>query len=327
VHYEGTVRRSLLGGLELAPAWSYAMSATIPYVKMDVTASVRGGPVGVRRSDSESGLGDIVLMPLRVNYIVDPDLSMNSASLGRRRGLAWEQKLGTNPFKLGFVGGTDDHNGMTAEVDEQGSYGAREHPRGAVGRDEGARNLCHQRHADQGAPVRGRRPAGQAAGPVGPVRQSYASGVPMGGTLAGLRKAPTFSVHTMKDPQGAHLDRIQIIKGWVDAKGGHQEKIVDVAWSGDRKPGANGKLSAVGNTVDLKTARYENSIGAAELMGGWTDKDFDPKVHALYYARVLEIPTPRWTTYEAVFNKLPLLTQVPATIQERAWTSPIWTRP
>ncbi len=131
----------------------------------------------------------------------------------------------------------------------------------------------------------------------------------------------------MKDPQGAHLDRIQIIKGWVDAKGGHQEKIVDVAWSGDRKPGANGKLSAVGNTVDLKTARYENSIGAAELMGGWTDKDFHPKVHALYYARVLEIPMPRWTTYEAVFNKLPLLTQVPATIQERAWTSPIWTRP
>jgi hypothetical protein len=296
-----------------------------------------------------------------------PD-AKNFVRWGVVEGLAWEQKLGTNPFKLGFVGGTDDHNGLTAEVDEQGSYGKGW--QGGHGAEDGS--VTRRRNNDVGGwidskdenpgaltgiwasentraalwdAMRARetfatsgtrmkvRLFGGAELPAKPqdpatlVRQGYASGVPMGGTLAGLRKAPTFSVHAMKDPQGAHLDRIQIIKGWVDAKGGHHEKIVDVAWAGERKPGANGKLPAVGNTVDLKTARYENSIGAAELMGSWTDKDFDPKVHALYYARVLEIPTPRWTTYDAVLNKLPLLTQVPATIQERAWTSPIWSRP
>jgi Protein of unknown function (DUF3604) len=100
-----------------------------------------------------------------------------------------------------------------------------------------------------------------------------------------------------------------------------------VAWSGERKPDGKGKLPAVGNAVDLKTAKYENSIGSAELLGCWTDKEFDPKQRALYYARVLEIPTPRWTTYEAVINKLPLLKEVPATIQERVWSSPIWVTP
>jgi len=129
----------------------------------------------------------------------------------------------------------------------------------------------------------------------------------MGGVLSAGTVAPTCTVYAGKDPQGANLDRIQIVKGWVDAKGEPREKIVDVAWSGQRKPGPNGKLPAVGNTVDLKTATYTNDIGAAELMGSWTDPEFDPKRPALYYVRVLEIPTPRWTTYDAVRNKLPLL--------------------
>jgi hypothetical protein len=103
--------------------------------------------------------------------------------------------------------------------------------------------------------------------------------------------------------------------------------VNDVVWSGARKPAKNGKLPAVGNTVDLQKATYTNAIGSAELMGSWTDPVFDPKQHAIYYVRVLEIPTPRFTTYDAVRNKLPLLKDVPATIQERAWTSPIWVTP
>lgn len=130
----------------------------------------------------------------------------------------------------------------------------------------------------------------------------------------------------MKDPDGANLDRIQIIKGWVDAAGGLHEDVVDVAWSGDRQP-VDDKLPPVGNTVDLATALYSNEIGAAEPMGSWRDERFDPEQHAFYYARALEIPTPRWSTYDAVRHNLPLLEDVPATFQERAWGSPIWYRP
>ena len=113
----------------------------------------------------------------------------------------------------------------------------------------------------------------------------------------------------------------------MDADGGLHEKIVDVVWSGDRTPGANGKLPPAGNTVDLTTAKYTNDIGAATLIGSWRDESFDPEQYAFYYARVLEIPTPRWSTYDAVRHDLPLLEDVPATIQERAWTSPIWYAP
>jgi hypothetical protein len=131
----------------------------------------------------------------------------------------------------------------------------------------------------------------------------------------------------LKDPEGANLDRIQVIKGWVDAEGELHEEVVDVAWSGDRRPGPDGKVPAVGNTVDLESAKYTNDIGAATLIGSWRDESFDPEQYAFYYARVLEIPTPRWSTYDAVRNGLPLLSDVPATIQERAWTSPIWYTP
>jgi hypothetical protein len=131
----------------------------------------------------------------------------------------------------------------------------------------------------------------------------------------------------MKDPVGANLDRIQIVKGWVDAAGEPQERIVDVVWSDGRLPGADGRLPPVGNTVDPATATYTNAIGAPDLIGHWTDDDFDPEKPALYYVRVIEIPTPRWTTYDAVRNGLPLLDGVPVTLQERAWTSPIWYLP
>ena len=170
-----------------------------------------------------------------------------------------------------------------------------------------------------------------AAGDVGKpdfLKLAYAKGVPMGGDLKkGAGKAPTFLVVALKDPKSGNLDRVQIVKGWLDAAGKQHEKIYDVAWSGDRKIGANGKLPPVGNTVDVKTATYTNTIGAAQLATGWTDPDFKPGERAFYYARVLEIPTPRWNTYDAARLNMPPLTKVPATIQERAWSSPIWYTP
>jgi hypothetical protein len=160
------------------------------------------------------------------------------------------------------------------------------------------------------------------------VKAAYAKGVPMGGDLKpGTGKAPTFLVTAIKDPKRGNLDRIQIVKGWIDAAGKQHEKIYNVAWSGERKIGANGKLPAVGNTVDVKTATFTDAIGAAQLAAGWTDPDFKPGERAFYYARVLEVPTPRWNTYDAVRTNLPPLSDVPATIQERAWSSPIWYTP
>ncbi len=160
------------------------------------------------------------------------------------------------------------------------------------------------------------------------VKLAYAKGVPMGGDLKpGTGKAPTFLVMAMKDPKSGNLDRVQIVKGWLDAAGKQQEKVYDVAWSGDRKIGADGKLLPVGNTVDLKTATYTDAIGAPQLATGWTDPEFKPGERAFYYARVLEIPTPRWNTYDAARLNMPPLTKVPSTIQERAWSSPIWYTP
>jgi hypothetical protein len=161
----------------------------------------------------------------------------------------------------------------------------------------------------------------------GMAKAGYARGVPMGGDLKGSGTAPTFLVSAMKDPKSGNLDRVQIVKGWIDAAGKQQEKVYDVAWAGDRKPGANGKLPAIGSTVDPKTAQYTNTIGAAELATVWTDPSFDPAQRAFYYARVLEIPTPRWSTYDAVKLGVAVPKGLPVTIQERAWTSPIWYTP
>ncbi len=157
----------------------------------------------------------------------------------------------------------------------------------------------------------------------------YTKGVPMGGELAKAPagKAPTFLVAALKDPQGANLDRIQIIKGWVDASGKAQEKIYDVAWAGHRKPGKDGKLPPVGDTVDLATATWTNTIGAPELATVWKDPDFKPSQNAFYYARVIEIPTPRWTLYDQVRFGVKMSKDVPLKQQERAWSSPIWYTP
>jgi hypothetical protein len=159
----------------------------------------------------------------------------------------------------------------------------------------------------------------------------YTKGVPMGGDLprkAAGKKAPTFMVGAMKDPWGANLDRIQIVKGWVDGKGERHERIHDVAVSDGRTIGADGRCTTpVGNTVDVANATFLNNIGDVMLRAVWTDPDFDPKHRAVYYARVLEIPTPTWQAFDAQFFGITMPEKVPMSHQDRAYTSPIWYTP
>ena len=153
----------------------------------------------------------------------------------------------------------------------------------------------------------------------------------MGGELsrAPAGRRPTFLVGALKDPLSGNLDRIQIVKGWLDASGATRERVYDVAWAdaAARRPGADGKLPPVGNTVDVPNATWTNTIGDPELLTVWEDPDFDPSVDAFYYARVIEIPTPRWTAYDARRFNVSMDARVPMTIQERAYTSPIWYTP
>jgi hypothetical protein len=161
-------------------------------------------------------------------------------------------------------------------------------------------------------------------------RIGYGRGVPMGSDLPAApadRQAPTFLVYALRDPVGANLDRIQIVKGWLDAGGQPRETVYNVAWSDDRQPDAGGKLPPVGDTVDLSVPSWTNTIGAAELGTVWTDPGFDPGLRAFYYARVIEIPTPRWTAYDRIKFDLDLPDEIPLKTQERAYSSPIWYTP
>ena len=158
----------------------------------------------------------------------------------------------------------------------------------------------------------------------------YSRGVPMGGELTDAPdgSAPAFIVRALRDPDGANLDRIQIIKGWLDADGETHEHIYDIAVSGDREIGPDGRArQPVGSTVDVDTATFTNTIGTATLEGHWKDPEFDPAEAAFYYVRVIEIPKPRWTTRDAAFFDIPRPDSVPAEIQDRAYTSPIWYTP
>ena len=282
-------------------------------------------------------------------------------------GLQLEAKHGTNPYKFGMIGSTDTHTGLaTAEEDNffgkhagtEPNPKRMEHPVGCFG------NNCILGWAQSASGYAGvwatentrealfdameRRETYATTGPRMVVRffggwdftasdatsrlpatAGYTKGVPMGGDLrsAPAGKAPTFLVAAMKDPMSGNLDRIQIIKGWVDAKGARQEKIYDVAWSDDRRVGADGKLPAVGNTVDVTNATWTNSIGSSELITVWKDPDFDAALRAVYYARVIEIPTPRWTAYDANRFRVTAPAEAPMITQERAYTSPIWYSP
>jgi hypothetical protein len=279
-------------------------------------------------------------------------------------GMAEEAAGRGNPFKYGYIGDTDTHN--AAAANEEANYtGKFAFENDQKFRMEGAPGQPPEQHQQimefssgglagvwaekntRGAiyDAMVRKETFATSGPLMKVRlfagwdlstadlgaglakAGYARGVPMGGDLKGSGKAPTFLVMAMKDPKSGNLDRVQIVKGWLDASGKQHEQVYDVVWAGERKVGANGKLPAVGNTVDPKTAKYTNTIGAPELATAWTDPSFDPKQRAVYYARVLEIPTPRWSTYDAAAMGMPIPKGLPATIQERAWTSPIWYTP
>lgn len=149
----------------------------------------------------------------------------------------------------------------------------------------------------------------------------------MGGELRDLNQAPSFLVRASKDPVDANLDRIQIVKGWVDSNGEQREQVYNVAWSDERQPDSEGKLPPVGNTVDTHSGSYSNTIGAEQLSSLWTDPDFDPSQAAFYYARVLQIPTPRHSLYDAIALGMEHAADQPDTIQERAYTSSIWYNP
>jgi len=147
-------------------------------------------------------------------------------------------------------------------------------------------------------------------------------------TAAPRNRALTLLIHAAKDQTGANLDRVQVVKGWIDSDGNTQEKVYDVAWAGDREINDAGKLPAVGNSVDITTGHYTNDIGAPQLATVWEDPDFDPALNAFYYVRALEIPTPRHSLYDALALQIPVEdTGHVATIQERAYSSPIWYTP
>jgi hypothetical protein len=283
------------------------------------------------------------------------------------RGLEIEQRIGVNPFKYGLVGGTDFHSGLTSteENNYYGGHGRNDdaqspavalNPRvvsvGApllfsasgltgVWAEENTREAIFaalerkETFATSGNRITVRLFAGWNF-PEGMLQRpdwvstAYATGVSMGADLpARPRDAarPTFIVQAIKDPDAANLDRIQIVKVWFE-EGQSGERVFDVAWAGGRSiDPATGKLPAIGSTVNLEEATYTNDIGAAQLIAEWSDPEFDPSISAAYYARVLEIPTPRWSTYLAVRNQRPLPTDVPATIQERAWSSPVFYSP
>ena len=274
-----------------------------------------------------------------------------------KTGLGFAAEIGVNPYKFGMIGSTDSHTGLaTADEDNfWGKMGAIEPSPyrwrtqaiyassgyAAVWATENTREAIfaamrrREVYATTGPRINLRFFGGwdyESDDALSPhlAEIGYRKGVPMGGDLvvASEGAAPSFLLRAVKDPDGANLDRVQVIKGWRDATGELHEKVYDVAWSGDRTRTDDGKLPPVGSTVDVKAASYLNSIGSPTLATTWTDPDFDPGEAAFYYVRVIQIPTPRWTTYDAKFYGAGEIQQTPsAVIQERAYSSPIWYTP
>jgi Protein of unknown function (DUF3604) len=307
--------------------------------------------------------GNLDLSELKKPEMLEYEYARSALKLG----LKLESELGVNPYKFGMIGSTDAHTGLAAVEEDNffGKTSSSEpspdranHPfvktekavimgwettasgYAAVWASENTREAIfdamqrRETYATTGPRMLVRFFGGYDFTPAdantrSPAVIGYTKGVPMGGDLeaAPAGKVPSFLVAALKDPIGANLDRYQIVKGWVDAKGEMQEKVYDVAWSGDRKPGADGKVPSVGSTVDVANATWTNTIGAPELIAVWTDPDFDPTQRAFYYGRVLEIPTPRWTAYDAKYFNVKMAPEVPMQMQERAYTSPIWYSP
>jgi hypothetical protein len=294
-------------------------------------------------------------------------LEFEYARSALKNGLLLEKKLGVNPYKFGLVGSTDSHTGLSTADDDNFfgkatpyepsatrwnhafmsgkagvvmSWEMTASGYAAVWATENTReSLFDAMERKEVYGTTGPRMVvrffggwdfeAKDAQTRSPAVAGYTKGVPMGGDLrdAPAGKAPVFLVAALKDPIGANLDRYQIIKGWLGADGKLAEKVYDVAWSGDRKPGTDGKLPSVGSTVDVANATWTNTIGAPELIAVWKDPDFDPAQRAFYYGRILEIPTPRWTAYDAKYYGVKMTADVPMTTVERAYTSPIWYTP
>ncbi|NKB34880.1 MAG: DUF3604 domain-containing protein [Pseudomonadales bacterium] len=297
----------------------------------------------------------------------DEMLQYEYAREALKNGLRHEVNLGTNPYKFGLIGSTDSHTGLaTAEEDNFfGKHSQTEPDAGrmdgevghfppivwpgwyqaasgyaAVWATENTRESIFdamarkETYASTGTRLQVRFFGGwefteedaitRLPGDVG-----YRKGVPMGGDLsdAPRGRSPSFLVAARKDPMSGNLDRIQIVKGWLNDDGETEEQVYDVVWSGDREPGRDGILPSVGNTVDVENASFTNSIGEPELITVWEDPDFDADQRAFYYARVIEIPTPRWTAYEANYFDVEAPAESPMITQERAYTSPIWYTP
>lgn len=280
-----------------------------------------------------------------------------------RTGLELENRIGENPYRFGVIGSTDSHTGLSS-AEEPNFWGKMAYdsipenkqgvaltdgPTGwtmqaaglaAVWAEENTRASImdgfHRRevYATTGPRIRVRVFGGydfseEDLSSVDFADRGYARGVPMGGELR--RSAddlpPTFMVRTAMDPRSANLDRVQMVKGWVDEEGTSHEKVYDIAWSGDRIPDAEGEVPAVGDTVDRVNGTFSNTIGASQLETVWTDPDFNADRLAFYYIRVLEIPTPRHAQLDAIALGLDAPTEGPEVIQERAYASPIWYSP
>ena len=281
-----------------------------------------------------------------------------------KRGLSIGQQVGVNPYKFGLIGSTDAHTGLSTS--EEGNFwgkmasdstpetkerlGAQMRSNGwnmsasgiaAVWAEENTREAIYaafkrkEVYATSGPRLRVQMFAGWDFPEGAESSESFSAigsqfGVPMGGDLtAGDNdgKAPVFLLRAVKDPLGANLDRLQVVKGWIDSAGQQQEKVYNVAWSDDRQLDASGNLSPVGNTVDLSSGRYDNSIGQPEFSLRWTDPDFGPQQSAFYYVRVLQIPTPRNGLLDSLALELDEPPRGAKTIQERAYSSPIWYQP
>jgi len=299
----------------------------------------------------------------------DSMLQYEYAREALKNGLKWEAELGANPYKFGMVGSTDSHTSLsTAEEDNFFGKAVHKEPSAhrmekpvyqfgditvmgweqlaagyaGVWATENTREALwdamkrREVYATTGSRMLVRFWGGwdfetADANSRLPAEAGYGKGVPMGGELraAPAGTAPSFLVAALKDPYNGNLDRIQIVKGWLDTSGKTHEKVYDVVW-GDadrRRPGPDGTLPPVGDTVDVVNATWANTIGDPELIAVWNDPDFDASQRAFYYARVIEIPTPRWTAYDAKRFGVSVDDEVPMTIQERAYTSPIWYTP
>ena len=293
-------------------------------------------------------------------------LQYEYARSGLKLGLNYEAEFGVNPFQFGLVGAGDSHTGLPGQEEDNfmGKHSSSEPDAerwetpfrvADIGRTEGWQEVAsgltgiwatentraalwdamkrRETYATTGTRMAVRMFGGWNFGPGDDQRSDYVDygydrGVPMGGELHGAEEgqSPAFIVAATKDPIGANLDRVQMIKGWRDREGNLHEKVYDIAWSDaeTRRPNAEGKLPRVGNTVNVAEATWTNSIGDAQLTTVWRDPDFSPTEQAFYYVRVLEIPTPRWTAYDAKRFGITMGPEVPMLTQERAYTSPIW---